>query len=246
MTQANYSAGAWAGHGVQTDGSFDPGCAYKKDGIVYTEAALVLPIAKWAARYLRACNVKVSTDAFSNNDINMIVQVERSNKEKVDVHISIHLDYYLAPSGCIPLYKSAKGKKLATEIEKHLLKIDSMESRGVFKRNDLYELNATDMPAVIVEVGSIKANLSLIKGHPRVIGRAIAHGICDYLGVEWEYTYYRTSVSTKGRYTHSINSKVRKTVPAKKKIAIWKLSPQRKWGYSPIYGWIHLCDLERV
>lgn len=245
MTSAKFSSGNYAGHGVSLDGFFDCGCTYKRNSIVYTEAALVLPIAKWATRYMRACNIKVFTDAFDNNGINMVLQVEQSNNACVDVHISIHLDFYKAPSGCLPLYCSAEGKKLALNIEKYLLGV-MKESRGIMKRTDLYELHATDMPACVVEVGSICADLDTIINHPRLIGKAIAHGVCDYLGVDWEYTYYRTSVITKGRYKASNSANVRKTIKKGKRIAIWKLSSGRKWGYSPRYGWVKLEDLERV
>lgn len=241
----NKKPACYAGHGIQTDGTFDCGCVYKKNGIVHTEADKALRITKWAVRYMRACKLTVITDAFSKNDINMIMQVAKSNLNHADVHVAIHLDYSLAPSGCVPLYASDKGKKLAECINKRLTPVIG-KSRGISRRTDLYELNATEMPACIVEVGSIKADLDVINAKPRTIGKAIAHGICDYLNVEWEYKYYKTKKATKGRYTASSNGKVRKSISKNKKISIWKLSKSKKWGYSPIYGWVKLEYLKEV
>lgn len=234
----------FAGHGVQTDGSFDCGCTYKRNGIVHTEADHALKVTKWAVRYLRGIGFKVITDAFDGNNINMIVQVEKANSAKVDIFISIHLDYYKAPSGVMPLYASIFGKRLAKCIEKRLTGI-GMNSRGICERSDLYELNATDAVANIVEIGSIKADLDYIIEHPRKIGKAIAKGICDYAGVDWIYTIYNAKCNTKARYKASKTGKVRKSVKKGANVAIFKLSKSGKWGYSPYYGWINLDDLER-
>ena len=59
-----------------------------------------------------------------------------------------------------------------------------MKSRGVIKRTDLWELNGTDMVACILETGAIKADLSNLKNKSDAYGKAIAKGICDYLGIQ--------------------------------------------------------------
>ena len=61
-----------------------------------------------------------------------------------------------------------------------------MKSRGVQKRTDLWELNGTDMTACILETGSIKGDLATLKGKPDTYGKAIAKGICAYLGVAFK------------------------------------------------------------
>ena len=58
-----------------------------------------------------------------------------------------------------------------------------MKSRGVQKRTDLWELNGTDMTACILETGSIKGDLATLRDKPDAYGKAIAKGICSYLGV---------------------------------------------------------------
>lgn len=166
------------GHGKSLDGSFDPGCVYGST----TEAGLMLPIVKEAAKYLRSKGVKVLTDADKDNNRNMVSCVQWANRKKADLYISVHCDYKGAPSGVAPLYVSSKGKKAAKAIGKSVAKSMGMKWRWAFKRTDLYELNATDCPAVIFETGAIKADKKTLKrseAYGKVLGKAIA----DYIGI---------------------------------------------------------------
>ena len=167
------------GHGKSVDGSWDPGTTYKG----YSEAALMLPITKAAVKYLRSWGVKVISDADTNNNKNMIVDVKWANKEKCDVYISVHCDYYKAASGVMPLYVSKGGKKLASCLNSAIKNGMPMKSRGVVKRTDLWELNGTDMVACILETGSIKADLTMLRKYPDKYGKLIARGICNYFGI---------------------------------------------------------------
>lgn len=167
------------GHGTQTNGKWDCGTTYAG----YTEAGLMLPITKAAVKYLRASGLTVISDADNNNNKNMIADVAWANKEKVKLYVSIHCDYSKAPSGVMPLYVSANGKKLATALNNAIKNGMPMKSRGVVKRTDLYELNVTDMPACILETGAIKADLKILRDNPDKYGKLIAQGICNYLGV---------------------------------------------------------------
>lgn len=169
------------GHGVSTDGSWDSGCVYKG----HTEAGLMLKITKSAVKYLRGCGIKVISDADHGNNKNMIADVRWANNVGCSLYVSIHCDYSGAPKGVMPLYVSGSGKKLGKCLEKSIKKDLKMKSRGVQKRTDLWELNGTDMPACILETGSIKADLATLKNHPDKYGKAIAKGICQYMGVKF-------------------------------------------------------------
>lgn len=168
------------GHGKSLDGSWDSGCTYGN----YTEAELMLAITKVAVKYLRKSGVKVLTDADKNNNRNMTSCVQWSNKKNAKYYISVHCDYSKAPSGVAPLYTSSAGKKMAEHIGKSVAKQIGMKYRGVFKRTDLYELNATDCPAVIFETGSIKRDLKYLK-ESKKYGKALAKAICGYIGVPY-------------------------------------------------------------
>lgn len=169
------------GHGRSTDGTWDCGTSYGGNN----EAALMLPITKAAVKYLRASGVTVISDADTNNNKNMIADVRWANNEKVSIYISLHCDWYKAPTGTLPLYVSAGGKKLATTINNAVMSGMGMKTRGVTKRSDLYELNYTDSYACIFETGSIKADIKKLKDSDKY-GKCIAKGICDYLGVAFK------------------------------------------------------------
>lgn len=170
------------GHGTSIDGGWDAGCVYGK----YTEAGLMLKITKAAVKYLRASGIKVISDADSNNNKNMIADVKWANNIGAELYISIHCDYSKAPSGVMPLYVSSSGKKLATALNKSIKSNMKMKSRGVQKRTDLWELNGTDMTACILETGAIKADLATLRDKSDAYGKAIAKGVCSYLGVTFK------------------------------------------------------------
>lgn len=164
------------GHGKSLDGSWDSGCVYGSN----TEAALMLPIVKAAVRYLRSKGIKVLTDADKNNNRNMTSCVKWANKKGAKLYMSVHCDYKLAPKGVAPLYVSSAGKKMAKYVGKYVAKDMGMKWRGAFKRVDLYELNATDCPAVIFETGAIKADLKSLKKADQY-GKALGKAIYKYI-----------------------------------------------------------------
>lgn len=205
----------YCGHGKSQNGSFDPGTTYNGK----TEAALMLPITQKAAYYLKANGITVYTD--DKNQINMIAQVKEANKKKVDVFVSLHCDWYKAPTGTMPLYVSTKGKNLAIAINKRVMNDTGIKTRGVTKRTDLHELNNTNMPSCVFECGSIKHDASKWNESKEIDtwGKAIAKGICDYLGVTFKdpskstttsktTTTTSKSASTKVNYNKKVASKV--------------------------------------
>lgn len=170
------------GHGVSTDGSWDSGCVYGK----YTEAGLMLKITKAAVKYLRASGITVISDADNGNNKNMIADVRWANNVGASLYVSIHCDYSKAPSGVMPLYVSSSGKKLAASLNKAVKSEMGIRSRGIQKRTDLWELNGTDMTACILETGAIKKDLAILRDKPDAYGKAIAKGICSYMGVTFK------------------------------------------------------------
>ena len=235
---SDFTLAIFAGHGKSTDGSWDPGCTYKS----YTEAELVLPITKAAVTALRRCGFKIITDA-EGNKINMIKQVEMSNANNVDIHVSLHLEWSGAPKGTYPICASNEGKKLANCINKAVMRETGMTTRGVKKTDEYYETNATNMPAVIFECGSIKADLKRVKKY-KVYGEAIAEGICDYFGVEYvpESFKVRAKKNLIIRKTSSLTSK--KVGTAKKGVyTISKVSSNGKRGkLKSGLGWITITN----
>ena len=170
-----------AGHGTSLDGSYDPGCAWNG----YTEASLCLAITRQAVAHLRASGITVYSDSDHNNNKNMTADVSDANKRNSRLYVSVHCDYSLAPSGVMPMYVSSEGKKIATALNTSIKAGMKMKSRGIKNGKGLYELEATEMPAVILECGAIKADINTLK-KAEAYGEAIAKGLCSYLGVKYK------------------------------------------------------------
>lgn len=175
------SVAVYIGHGTSTDGSFDPGCTYGNE----TEAELMTRITGACVSRLRENGITVLTD-YPDNAINMIRQVESANAAGAELYLSIHCDYSLAPSGAFLLRypTSSGGEKLAKCLGDAISSKVGLAGRsGTYDHpaSDRYELNQTSMPAGILECGSIKEDLTILKDADRY-GKAIASGILAYLG----------------------------------------------------------------
>ncbi len=169
------------GHGITTEGTWDCGCA---DG-VYTEAALMKPIVGASIDILKEHGVYVVTD-YPENDMNMVECVASANSYGVDLYVSYHCDYYKAPSGTLPIVHSSSdsGYRAAEKINNRVMSIMGIGTNGIKKRDD-YEVTYTNMPAVIFETGSIRADIYKLQ-QADVYGKAIAIGILDYFGISYK------------------------------------------------------------
>ncbi len=168
------------GHGISTDGSWDTGCTWNG----YTEAELAKEVVSGILEVFDHNGKSYLTD-YPNNDRNMIRTVEEANNADCSMYTSIHLDWDQAPSGIFPLVYpgSSEGLKMAEAIRASMkARIAGLNDRGNDARPDLYEVRATNMPAVIMEIGSIKADNDLIRNNTKLFGHAIAYGLMDYAG----------------------------------------------------------------
>jgi N-acetylmuramoyl-L-alanine amidase len=174
--------GFYCGHGKSTNGSWDPGCTYGGDN----EAALMLPIARYVVKQLEYNNFEVFTDVYDKNNINLVKQVERSNKNNVAIHVALHCDWYKALTGSNPLYCSGStaGRRLANCLDKYVEYYTGLKSKGSTPRSDLGELNDTTMPACVFETGSIKHDKDEwdTVAEQKAYAKALARGICEYFG----------------------------------------------------------------
>lgn len=231
---------AACGHGRSTDGSWDPGCTYKKNGRTYTEAELMLSITKRMVKYLRGSGLTIRTDADRNNNINMIKSVEAANEANVDTYVSLHCDWSKAGSGTMPLYYSAKGRALATALDKSVRGYMGIKCRGITKRTDLYELTATDAVACIYETGGIKSDLKTLQ-RADDYGWALARGLCDYKGVTFKF-----KVRAKGnlivRKTSSLLSKKVRTLKKGETYTIVDTNAKGTRGKLKEGGWITITS----
>lgn len=195
---AKIKVGIYVGHGKQTNGVWDPGATWGSE----KEAERMLPITQAFVKYAKLNGFEVVTDVPKNN-INMVEQVKKSNKEDVDVHIAIHADWYKASSGSFGLYNkgSKNGKKLASCLNTYVKKMTGIRLKGTYARTDLYELKKTNMPACVFECGSIKADRYEWDTAKEAdeYGKALCMGLCKYYG--------KTFVEEKATTTTQTNKK---------------------------------------
>ena len=223
--------GIYCGHGTQTNGVWDSGATYGNE----KEATRMLPITEAFVKYAKINGFEVVTDVPKNN-INMIEQVKKSEKNDVDVHIAIHCDWYKASSGSFGLYckGSKNGKKLATCLNTYVKKLTGIRSKGVIARTDLYELNETSMPACVFECGSIKADRYEWDTAKEAdeYGKALCMGLCKYYGktfVEKKATTTKPVATTEKKPT-TTEKKATTTTQKKSVEAIAKEVIAGKWG----------------
>lgn len=102
------------------------------------------------------------------------------NSGKFDLVIELHLNA-ASPNayGTEVLYKSEKGKKYATKVQKQLATV--FHDRGMKKRDDLYILNGTNPTAILIETFfcTSKSDFAKAKGlaNRKKIAKLVAKGI---------------------------------------------------------------------
>ena len=102
----------------------------------------------------RGVNVKTFHDDESqsqNENLNRIVDYHNSQDRELD--ISVHFNAYVetaSPMGVEVLYVSQYS--LAAEMSEAIAEAGGFIDRGAKKRSDLFFLNSTDMPAILLEV----------------------------------------------------------------------------------------------
>lgn len=104
------------------------------------------------------------------------------NNAPFDLVIELHLNAFdSTANGTEVLYRSAAGKRFAASVEKQLSKV--FKSRGVKQTGNLYILNATTPPAILIETFfcTSKADYKKAKGlvNRAKLARLVADGI-DY------------------------------------------------------------------
>ncbi len=170
------------GHGTNNAGKWDPGC--KWNGM--QEAKLMLPITQDLVRYLRRSGVYVYTDADDGNKMNIIQNIKFANSKKLSLYMSVHCDYQNAKPGTMPLYYGRKSKILAKTLNKSVHSMINIADRGIVKRTDLRELSKTNVPACIFETGTISKDYKIFTDQHDLYGKALAMGVCRYLGVAFK------------------------------------------------------------
>ena len=178
------------GHGAETAGKRTPKFA---DGTAMKENEFNKIVAGYLEIALKRCGFAVVQTAPENNDIPLNVRVARANNANSDLHISVHANAYGNS------WNNANGietfvynlhdtcsTNAAKAVQKEMVKATGLYDRGVKENSNLYILNSTKMPAVLVECGFMtnkkEAELLRSDNYRRTIAEAICRGICSCFG----------------------------------------------------------------
>ena len=103
------------------------------------------------------------------------------NKGNYDLVIELHLNAATPTAeGTEVLYKSNAGKKYATKVQNQLSTV--YKDRGISQRTDLYILNATNPPAILIETFFCTNESDYKKGKGLIKRKKLAKLIAD--GIE--------------------------------------------------------------
>ena len=124
------------------------------------------------------------TDVF----IELSKRCQIANDWEADYFVSVHYNSNGSTAvGIETLYTSESGKALAKPIQKALIEATGDVDRGLKERDDLYVLNGTDMPSVLLELGFIShpetEKKLRKKEYLHVLANAVVTGIREHVGI---------------------------------------------------------------
>jgi len=168
-------------------GGPDPG-AIGIGGIRETD--VVLEVSKIIKNLLSEKGIKVRLTRTNDVDLDLPPRVSIANKTDADIFVSIHANASRGKRRDINgletfYYRGWKGRLLAKNIQKQILKVSpGSPDRGV-KQGRFYVIKNTRMPAVLVEIGFLTGRLDARRlekdAHRKRLAYAIAKGILEYL-----------------------------------------------------------------
>lgn len=164
-------------------GGHDPG-AVGMNGL--EEANVALDIAHRVSHLLREHNVSIKMTRKSDVHIELFDRCFIANNWEANYFISIHLNSNGSDIvGIETLYTSDTGKVLAEPVQKAMVSETGDRDRGLKYRDDLYVLNETNMPAILVEVGFIsnsdfESKFNTIE-YRELLASAIVKGLVGFL-----------------------------------------------------------------
>jgi hypothetical protein len=162
------------GHGIKSDGTFDPGAV----GGGWTEQTAGDIVVSQAAWLLRKAGVEVRDESYQD-DPNYVGTTRAANAWPANLAVSVHHDWSGAPLGGFGLYISTAGSQVAYHVREAYLD-HGLTVRANDRRTDLYFLNQTTMPAMLWECGRIGQYSA---NQLQLVGDALACGLATHLDI---------------------------------------------------------------
>lgn len=170
-----------SGHGSKIRGASGKSCgSYGLDEV--DEARKLVEL---VADYLETAGVNVKTyhdDVSTTQDENLNRIVDWHNSQTRDLDISCHMNAYECtskPMGCEVLYVSQL--ELARRVSEAIADGGDFIDRGPKQRSDLFFLNNTEAPAILIETAFVDSEIdcALYRQNFDLICAAIAEAIAD-------------------------------------------------------------------
>ena len=130
-------------------------------------------------KYLRAAGHTVydcTDDAGTTQSKNLANIVAKCNAHTVDLDISIHLNAG-GGTGCEVYYTSSKGKTYAGKVSAAVANALKIKNRGAKERDNLYVLNHTTAPAILVECCFVDSKTDKSKWNVDKCAKAIVEAV---------------------------------------------------------------------
>lgn len=183
------------GHGMETAGKRTP---VFPDGTVMRENEFNNAVAVYLEKELKNCGFETIRVSPENTDTPLETRVQRANNAKADCYISIHANAYGTEwnEACgieTWVFEGAKNGgdtcQLAEALQSSLVKKTGAKNRGVKTSGALYVLNATKMPAALVECGFMtnlkEAELLKDENYRLTCAKALCYALCSFFAVDY-------------------------------------------------------------
>ena len=133
-------------------------------------------VAKKIVEYLKQAGHEAVYGEINKSDKYLAEQVAIANKAKYDLVVQVHFNAG-GGTGTETLYKTTSGKKYAEQVTKSLGKM--YKQRGAKSRTDLYWLNKTNAPAILIETCFVDSKVDTDKylSNKAYTAKLIAEGI---------------------------------------------------------------------
>lgn len=153
------------------------------------ECDVAYNIGQLVVKYLNDVGIETkflqSDNLYHDSEYDLPCVVDEANEWNADVFIAIHCNSFNTKASGTEVEVCKYGgesDKLATYIQGQIVNSLKTIDRGVKERPNLVVLNATNMPAVLVETAFIdnESDVKLLVNNQDDFARAIARGVTDY------------------------------------------------------------------
>jgi len=165
------------GHNCAHDGG---AIGFKKENDLIKEVGLkVISKLRTNGHTIIDCSPKGSVTSLSDS---LYQRTSAANRHNCDIFVSIHFNAFHDPSahGTEVLYVSPAGKKLATPVLTELVNL-GFRNRGLKYRDNLHVLNATQMPAILVEGCFVTSRRDMGLYNAEKMANAIVKGLIGHI-----------------------------------------------------------------